>query len=183
MQSVGGGCLVMDDQLYFYCSGRNSGRTADDGSGASTGLAILRRDGFASMDADDTVGTLTTRPLRSNGGHLFANVDLSGKEGSELRAEMLDAETGEVIDGFSANDCRPIIADSTRAVLSWKIGTDLAILKNRPLRIRFHLRGGSLYAFWVSSDVSGASQGYVAGGGIGFTGSRDTVGGGANRPE
>jgi len=42
--------------------------------------------------------------------------------------------------------------------------------------VRFHLRNGSLYAFWVSRDPSGASDGYVAAGGPGFTGPTDTVG-------
>ena len=41
---------------------------------------------------------------------------------------------------------------------------------------RFHLKNGSLYAFWVSPDESGASHGYVGAGGPGFTGPRDTVG-------
>jgi hypothetical protein len=35
---------------------------------------------------------------------------------------------------------------------------------------------GSLYAFWVSPESTGASHGYVAAGGPGFTGPTDTVG-------
>ena len=38
--------------------------------------------------------------------------------------------------------------------------------------------GESLYSFWVSPDKSGASYGYVGGGGPGFTGAIDTVGNG-----
>jgi len=44
------------------------------------------------------------------------------------------------------------------------------------VRFRFHLRLGALYSFWVSPDASGASHGYVAAGGPGFTGPTDTVG-------
>jgi hypothetical protein len=44
------------------------------------------------------------------------------------------------------------------------------------VRFRFHLRQGSLYAFWVSPERNGASHGYVAGGGPGFSGPTDTVG-------
>ena len=44
------------------------------------------------------------------------------------------------------------------------------------VRFRFHLRNGELYAFWVSPEASGASHGYVAAGGPGFTGMTDTVG-------
>jgi hypothetical protein len=41
-----------------------------------------------------------------------------------------------------------------------------------------HVTGpnGRLYSFWVSPDASGASYGYVAAGGPGFTGPTDTVG-------
>jgi hypothetical protein len=38
------------------------------------------------------------------------------------------------------------------------------------------LKNGALYSFWVSRDASGRSDGYVAGGGPGFTGPTDTVG-------
>ena len=44
------------------------------------------------------------------------------------------------------------------------------------LRLRFHLRNGKLYSFWVAADASGASRGYVAAGGPGFTDITDTVG-------
>ena len=50
------------------------------------------------------------------------------------------------------------------------------------LRLRFHLKNGSLYAFWFSPDASGASHGYVAAGGPGFTSNQDTVGLAALRP-
>jgi hypothetical protein len=41
---------------------------------------------------------------------------------------------------------------------------------------RFHLSNGELYAFWVSPEESGANHGYVAAGGPGLTGPKDTVG-------
>ncbi|HSW47189.1 MAG TPA: hypothetical protein VLM89_16620, partial [Phycisphaerae bacterium] len=72
VQSAGGGCLVVGDKLYFYVSGRGKNRATDP---AVTGLAVLRRDGFASMDAGETPGTLTTRPLTFNGKYLFVNAD------------------------------------------------------------------------------------------------------------
>lgn len=37
---------------------------------------------------------------------------------------------------------------------------------------------GQLYSFWVSPDLTGASDGYVAAGGPGFTTAIDTVGSG-----
>ena len=44
------------------------------------------------------------------------------------------------------------------------------------VKFRFHVKGGELYAFWVSPEKSGASHGYVAAGGPGSTGPTDTVG-------
>ncbi len=169
VQSAGGGCLVVGDHLYFYVSGRGRHRPT---SAASTGLAILRRDGFASMDAGETIGTLTTRPLKFSGGHLFVNADARG---GELRVEVLD-RTGEVFPALSRSSCMPITTDGTIQRVRWMEPVDLSALAGKPVRFRFHLSHGKLYSFWVSYDESGASYGYVAAGGPGYTEPRDTVG-------
>jgi hypothetical protein len=100
-------------------------------------------------------------------------VNVNARQG-ELRAEVLD-DAGQPIAPFTLENCRPVKADSTLTPVVWASG-DLATLRNRPVRLRFTLRNGSLYAFWVSRDASGRSDGYVAGGGPGFTGPTDTVG-------
>lgn len=170
VQSAGGGCLVVGDKLYFYCSGRSYG----DGVIAAnqTGLALLRRDGFASLDAGTGGGQMVTHPLRFRGSQLFVNVDA---QQGELRAELLDAE-GHVVPGFSLDRCIPVSVDTTIHMVEWQGAPDLATVAGRPLRIRFHLINAKLFAFWVSPDVSGASYGYVAAGGPGFSGPVDTVG-------
>ncbi len=182
VQSVVNGCLVVGDKLYFYFSGRaKPGRGMYDTDGrktegwdkdAATGLAIIRRDGFASMDADKETGTLTTRPLTFTGTYLFVNVDCPD---GELRAEVLDKD-GRVIEPFTLDNCKPVSCDKTLEAVTW--GQDLAKLSGQPVRFRFSLKNGSIYSFWVSPDRSGASYGYVGGGGPGFTGARDTVGNG-----
>jgi hypothetical protein len=172
VQSVGGGCLVVGDKLWFYFSGRAGvGPQQRDGNGA-TGVAFLRRDGFASMDAGAKEGTLTTRPVKFSGRRLFVNVDASH---GELRGEVLD-QKGEVLAPFTRDNCTPITTDSTIAELRWKGAADLSKLTDQPVRFRFHLQSGALHAFWVSPDATGASRGYVAAGGPGFTGPTDTVG-------
>jgi hypothetical protein len=135
-------------------------------------LALLRRDGFASMDADAAGGVLTTRPIAFAGRHLFVNIDCPG---GSLRVEALDSD-GNKIEPFTAANCRPISADSTRERVQWAGADSLESLAGRPVRFRFLLTGGRLYAFWVSPDLSGASFGYVAAGGPGFVGNRDTTG-------
>ena len=172
IQSAGGCCLVVRDKLYIYVSGR-AGRRGTKSSGVcSTGLAIMRRDGFASMDACDKTGTLTTRKVCFKGKHLFANVDAAG---GELRVEVLGAD-GKAIAPFTRANCAPIYYDSTLQPVKWKGADDLSSLAGKPVKFRFHLRRGKLYAFWVSPDPSGASHGYVAAGGPGFAGPMDTAG-------
>ena len=177
VQSAGGCCLVVGDKLYFYASGRK-GIPGSPGSGeCATGLATLRRDGFASMDAADTTGgVLTTRPVRFSGKYPFVNCDASR---GELRVEILD-EVGNVIAPFSRGNCLPFSGDKTLHRLQWKDTPNLAALAGRPVHFRFHLTRGRLYAFWVSPDESGASHGYVAAGGPGFDSPRDTVGAARN---
>ena len=170
VQSAGGCCLVVGDQLYFYCSGR--------GNGNVTALAMLRRDGFSSMDAGKDEGILTTRSVRFRGKHCFVNVD---DPRGELRTEVLDRD-GKVIAPFSRGNCTPIVsADRTSQQVQWKGAVDLAALSGQTVRFRFHLTNGKLYAFWVSPEATGASHGYVAAGGPGFTGLTDTVGSGSRR--
>jgi hypothetical protein len=177
VQSVGGVCLVVGDRLYFYFSGRAgvSGKRASGNT--ATGLATLRRDGFASLEADGTLRSITTRSVRFTGTRLFVNVDSTA---GEMRVELLDA-AGNAIPGFTAAECLPLRVDNTLAAVSWRGGADLSRIAGQTVRIRFQLRDAQLFSFWVSPDDSGSSQGYVAAGGPGFTGSRDTEGSRAYR--
>ncbi len=171
VQPVGGCCLVVGEKLYVYFSARIEDTTGMHGN-ATTGLATLRRDGFASLDAGDRVGSMTTRPITFKGRHLFVNVDCPQ---GELKAEALDRD-GNVIEPFTAANCEALVCDETAVAATWDGADDLSALSGRPVRFRFHLTNGSLYAFWVSPDKFGASHGYVAAGGPGFTGPTDTVG-------
>jgi hypothetical protein len=172
VQSAGGCCLIVGDKLYFYVSGR-AGISGSSRSGVcSTGLAILRRDGFASLYAGEAEGTLTTRPVLFHGKHLFVNADA---DSGELRAEVLD-QNGQVVSPFSRDNCIPIRSDKTLQGVRWEGDDDLSALAGKPVRFRFHLTNSRLYAFWVSPELSGASYGYVAAGGPGFTGTTDTMG-------
>ena len=175
VQSAGGCCLVVGDELRFYFStfsGRCPDGRGDPYAGGSTGLAVLRRDGFASMDAGAGAGTLTTRPVTFEGKYLFVNAATSR---GRLEVELLD-RAGRVIEPFTRLGCVPIAADATLHQVTWAGGRDLSAVVGQPVRFRFHLRAGSLYSFWVSPDSAGASHGYVAAGGPGFTGATDTVG-------
>lgn len=180
----GGGniCAIMGDKLYFYhsgCRGDMDGAVRADGTvnggcmydPNAIGISVLRRDGFSSLDAGASVGTLTTRPVLFSGTRLFVNVDCPR---GELRAEVI-GDDGKPIEPFTLAACAPVSADKTLAPVTWKEGSDLSSLAGKPVRFRFALRRGSLYAFWVSRDASGHSDGFVAGGGPGYAGTIDTA--------
>ncbi len=167
-------CLVMGDELWFYYTGFAGGPWPDHPKGdmyanASMGIATLRRDGFASMDAGTDGGQLTTRPLTFTAKPcLFVNADAKA---GELRVEVLDAE-GRTVKGFGAAECVPLTSDAARSRIAWTSGRTLDALNGAPVRFRFCLRSGSLYAFWVAGE-NGASGGYLAGGGPGYSSLRD----------
>ena len=176
VQSAGGGCVIAGNRLHFYVSGRAGvPGTALPGI-CSTGLATLRRDGFASVSdlwpagVARQVGSqpgLTTRPLKFSGAHLFVNAGVEG----ELRVEVLD-KAGHAIAAFSADRCVPVTGDGTRLPVRWT-GASLESLAGQEVRLRFHLSRARLYSFWVSQSARGESRGYLAGGGAGYASNYD----------
>ncbi|MFC2125861.1 glycosyl hydrolase family 32 [Bacteroidota bacterium] len=173
IQSSGGGCLVVGDKLYFYLAGTSDMIDPSFPVGPGyTGLVTLRRDGFASMNAGALERILTTRSVVFKGGHLFVNVNA---DNGELRIEVLD-NNNNVIDNFSKEKCIPVKTDGTIQNVRWKEADDLFSLSGQVVKFRFYLKKGSLYSFWISPDKSGASYGYVAAGGPGFSSSVDKEG-------
>lgn len=167
LHGAAGVFAVLDDQLVFPYMGTSG--IAPSGhrgmyTGGSIGLATLRRDGFASMDAGATGGVLTTRPVKFKGAHLFVNADSSK---GELRAEVLD-DKGAVL-----ATSKLFTGNQTKQKLEWDGAADLSALAGKAVRFRFHLTTGQLYSFWVTSDASGASNGYLGAGGPGYPGVRD----------
>ncbi len=180
VQSVGGICTVVGDQLWFYYIGFRGDKSNRHPEGmlsgmyanGSTGIAVLRRDGFASLYSGGNGGVLTTRPVTFNGKHLFVNVDCPQ---GELNVEILNVDNS-VIASFSANNCETVSTNNTIEPVYWNASNDLSSLSGQRVRFRFHLKNGHLYSFWVSPDESGASHGYNGAGGPGFTNAKDEVG-------
>ena len=157
LQSVVGTPLIVDDQLYFYLSGRRLQGTQEI---TTTGLATLRRDGFASMKGS---GELQTPLLKFNGEYFFVNANVTGG----LQVELLDAQ-GAVISGFSKDDCTTVKGDGTKLRVEWKNNPTLASLEGENIKIKFYLDNGEIYAFWISPEETGESYGYTGGGGPGL---------------
>ncbi len=162
IQSVIGSPLIVGDSLYFYCSGRKTNSIFWD-SNMSTGLAKLRRDGFASLNAGSLEGFVTTRNLTFNGEYLFVNADASN---GQLRAEILDVQ-GNVISSYSKDECKPVKTNGTKIKINWNNHDSLEGLPET-IRIKFYLTDAAIYSFWVSEGATGESGGYTGGGGPGL---------------
>ena len=177
IHAAGGTCLVVGDELYFYYGAWagispnlrgnmiGSHRQANAMyAGGSTGLATIRRDGFASMDAGNAGSVLTTKLLTFSGRYFFVNCDSAS---GSLRVEILN-ENGNIIQPFSADKCFVVRSDSTKKVIKWSESNDLASLQGTSVRFRFHAVNTNLYSFWVSQTPKGESNGYLSAGGPGF---------------
>lgn len=175
LQPIGSICVIMKDELWFYY-GAFAGDEARPRDGmyanGATGLATLRRDGFASMEAGQDGGVLDTKLVQFSGSRLFVNAKVPN---GKLRAEIRDKE-GNPIEPFTLENSIPFSGDSTLVELKWNGVEDLSDISGRPLRVHFELENGALYSFWVSKDESGRSDGYLAGGGPGYLSLVDTVG-------
>ncbi len=148
--------IVHDDELWFYYTGLKwrsnfhyigtfpDGRTelipGRDRDGGGICLAVLRRDGFISLDAGDEEGQIVTQPFKLSGKNLMINADARN---GQVRVEVLNPQ-GEVV-AIAKN----VTEDSPRKQLQWKQG-DLGALKDQTVSLRFTLRNASLFSYWLT---------------------------------
>lgn len=153
MQSIGGVPLVVGDSLYFYTSGRRLNNIMWD-SYTSTGLAMLRRDGFVSKHAGSEGAELTTEPVTFDGAYLFVNADIRGT----MQIDVIST-SGKTLCTYSLG-----ASDSTKIYVG-----EVKKYSGKNVQLRFKLTDGDIYSFWVSPWESGESRGYMAGGGPGLS--------------
>ena len=141
-----GGPVLKGDELWFYYRGSNTDGPKTDWV-YSMGVAVLRRDGFASLNAGDESGIAITRPLVFEGeGRLFINAEVATN--GQVRTSVM-AEDGSTIEGFGKDDCQAVCVDSTCNRIGWSGSETLAMLKDRYVRLAFHLTNAKLYSFWI----------------------------------
>jgi hypothetical protein len=130
------------DWVYLYYGAFDGPHSQS--SGARIGLAKWRLDGFVSLNAGSTEGTVLTKPLTFTGSTLKLNVDASGS-GNYAKVELLDA-TGSVIAGHSAADSAVINTDDNNVVVTWNGSSDLSALAGQTIQVKFYLKNAKLYA-------------------------------------
>lgn len=104
----------------------------------------LRMDGFVSIRAPRSGGTLTTRPFTFQGKGLELNMATSAA--GQMRVEIQDAQ-GRPLPGFSLSDCEPVYGDSLDRRVVWKGSPDLAAHAGKPVRLFVELQDADWYAF------------------------------------
>ena len=140
--------LERGDELWFYYTGYKQYAFISSGNDPSyedympdagaVCLAVLRRDGFMSLDADGQEGTLLTQPFKVNGKELFLNLDV---EGGELSTEILS------LNGTPLAISTNIRGNHTAIQIQWKEGK-LAELLGQKVYLRINLRQTQLYSYW-----------------------------------
>ncbi len=149
--------FVVNDRIHIYYTGcgrtkqtpgsRKPQKTANWNE--ETGLATLRLDGFASLEAGASPGVLVTESLELNGTHLCLNVD--AEEGS-VRLELLD-EQGQPIPGFTRDQANPITGDQLRATVTWGARAGVGELRGRRVKLRVFLQDAHLYSISTLNQV------------------------------
>jgi hypothetical protein len=143
--------IPVGDKLYIYYRGLAvrhkpyEGRDSGTGGGG-LGLATLRLDGFASLNANYEGGKVTTALFVTSGKKLLVNVK---SDVGQLQAEVLDDQNFPV-PGFTRDDCEPVHIDSCNAPVTWKENPSLGKMHGRPIRLRFYLQNVRFYSYRIS---------------------------------
>ena len=152
-----------------FCNGGDPARdgpvsTHNSSMSEVTALAILRRDGFASLAPPEGAdgAHVTTHPLSfASGRLLFVNVDASAGELVVLAEQV---PRGEEAGALRSVPLRNV--NSTRLAVVWggdAEGDAMGAFEGKPFRLHFILRKARLFSFWMSNDAAGHSSGYVQG--------------------
>jgi hypothetical protein len=149
--------VIRDDELWFYYTGLkyranweyvgeypNGKHVPIPGLDPDVGavcLAALRRDGFVSLGAKETKGTLTTESFKLSGTDLYVNTDaLKGN----CIVEVLGKD--DIILAKSTN----MTGDLRHSKVNWQKG-NLTSLQGQIISMRFILHNASIYSYWIDN--------------------------------
>ncbi len=143
--------LNHDGKTLIYYGGFSGPHNLEDGRNhAGIGLAILRFNGFVSLDAKEKEGVIITHSMTGTDEKLYVNADASN---GSLQAELIDNDTGKPIPGYTVDDCVPLTKDGIAEIIHWKNKNELPAA-NKNIRIRFLLKNASLYGFYAGKKCS-----------------------------
>lgn len=146
--------VVLEDRILLLYSGSPDPHVKEHKY--DIGLATLRLDGFASLDAGGAQGTVVTKPLQFDSGELRINA--IAQPGGYIKAEILDGG-GKSLAGYELSACQPFSGDSLKGKIAWKTASAIPATPPEGLRIRFVLKNASLYSFGVTGGGRTGSAG------------------------
>jgi len=146
--SMAVGIIEKGDELWQYYTGVEVTHGVVDpekrsGIGGAY-LLVQKRDRFVGARAGHTGGEIVTPPLIFAGNRLQINVDCGGL--GEAWVEILDAQ-GNPIPDFAMDRFDVVDMNHIRARCAWMENPDVGKLAGRPVKLRFKLRGATLYSF------------------------------------
>ena len=134
--------LLRGDELWlYYTGGRQYGgpepKTGVDQEMCGTCLAVIRRDGFVSLDAGTDEGNLVTEPFKWEGRRLFINARAPS---GTVHAEILDPE------GNVRCSSLPLTGDVTSGEFEWR---QADFDYGDEVTLRLSARDASLFSYWL----------------------------------
>jgi hypothetical protein len=141
------GPVLVGDELWFYYYGHRS--TERDKSVPwvfNSGLAKLRRDGFASLNAGKKPGQVITRPMTFKGRSLFINAEVA--DSGWVKAAVLRRDSKPIV-GYTLEEAMPLTKDSIKGAMAWKGEKQLLQPGYEHVRLLFQLKDAKLYSFWI----------------------------------
>jgi len=139
-----GSATIIDGQtaLFYYGS---TVRGHEDGGEKGIGITFMDQDAFAGWHAADE-GTLLTRPLEARRFHDRFYL-IADAEGGLIRVELLNA-AGEVLPGFSRQDCQIITGKGNHLPVHWNGEEHLeSYLRSGPVRLKIYMKNATVYGF------------------------------------
>ena len=136
--------VVRGNELWLYYTGlkyRSTPKNPDPYFGAVC-LAVLRRDGFVSLDAGEKEGWVLTKLFEVPKGSLHINVDASH---GRMVVQVYD-EKDHLIPGFETSET--ILGNHFDTPVHWK-NANLRKLIGKKVRLRITLQNAQLYSFWI----------------------------------
>ena len=147
--------LIVGDDVHLYYGGYRSGHKANRFADRQIGLVKMPLDRYVARRAGDQPGTLLTVPIKLNAhaNRLLINANASG---GELRVQLRDATSNNVIDGLTYDNCRVLSNDGVRTEVLWgdeaQTRQKLAALNGKAVQLEFALKNASLFSFDFADD-------------------------------
>jgi hypothetical protein len=113
-------------------------------------LAVLRRDGFVSLDAKEKPGYVSTSAFTRPVGRLHVNADI--KQGGRLQIELLNKDDQVIAKS------KPMEGNQLRGRVEWLAPAGEALV-GQTIRLKFTLTKGSLYSYWFAKSDTVSPKG------------------------